>query len=181
MLTLIAVSIYTGLTVLLWGNSSKQLVISRDVEERQLRAYVNVLTAEFANIGVGEFPKAILKFKNFGQTPAYHEHHWQFVKIAEYPLPGAVPFEADNGKHPKAPLAPSDTINAFAIWDKQPLNQATIDALKAKTHAMYVIGMIKYDDAFGRPRTTTYCFYLGGPIGLTDGTVAIYKDGNDSD
>ena len=38
--TLIAVSVYTGITILLWCNSNKQIIISADTEKRDLRAYV---------------------------------------------------------------------------------------------------------------------------------------------
>jgi hypothetical protein len=55
LLTLFAVAIYTAITVLLWHNSNKQLAISRDTEERQLRAYVHVAGTDFSQIGVGEY------------------------------------------------------------------------------------------------------------------------------
>jgi hypothetical protein len=39
LLTVIAIAIYTCITILLWCNSTKQLAVTRDTEVRQLRAY----------------------------------------------------------------------------------------------------------------------------------------------
>ena len=157
------------------------LCIQRDTEQRQLRAYVSVLTAEIQNLSEGEMVTAVIKIKNFGQTPAYKFRHWQRIIIDKYPFPGRIPYEPDDGIHPSSPLSPGDDSNGIAIFDVSPMNQTTINALKAGTNALYVVGTIKYDDIFGTNHTTIFCLYAGGKTKMWDGSLAVYSEGNEAD
>jgi hypothetical protein len=162
-----------------------QSYISRDTENRQLRAYVNISTIEFKAFRLGEPISAEFKIRNFGQTPAYNVRHWASIWVQPYPFPGHVPFAPDNGSHPSAPLSPSDDVKGVAIYDPvagKPtiLNQAAIDQFKSGTLAAYIVGTIAYDDVFGSHHVTRFCSYSGGEIKTWDGGVAIYREGNDA-
>jgi hypothetical protein len=147
----------------------------------QNRAYVNVSTAELTRFQPGDWVQAVIRVKNFGQTPASNVRIWQYVDVKPYPYPKNIEFDPDNGKHPARPLPPGDDFAAPVIWDVAQMNQTTINAFRAGTYALYVVGTIAYDDAAGRPHTTKYCLYAGGMTRLWDGTLATYKEGNEAD
>jgi hypothetical protein len=68
--TLIAVGVYTCITILLWCNSNQQLATSRDTEKRDLRAYV-YLDTKTITYPPGNSPNRFaisLNIKNSGKT-----------------------------------------------------------------------------------------------------------------
>jgi hypothetical protein len=145
---------------------------------RQLRAYVFISGAQLDDIGVGQIPYAQLRFKNFGQTPAYKMTQWAMVGIGKFPLE-THPTTNESEPLPERPLPPQGEISLHPPKYKTPLNAKMLDELSKGMLAIYVTGEIRYRDAFKKKRRTRYLLYSGGSIGLS-GQLAAYKDGNDA-
>jgi hypothetical protein len=77
---------------------------------------------------------------------------------------------------PPSPLAPGGKVFLTTGIDK-PLNEPTLNAAIARSHAFYVIGEIRYVDAFGHPRETDFLAFCTGDA-VTKQTMASYDSGN---
>jgi hypothetical protein len=159
-------------------NATKNLVRGAEqTAERQLRAYVMIDNAQIEGVRVGDIPSAKLIIKNSGQTPAYNVTHWCSVGYGAYPFTGIVPGgEDEDVALPPRPLAPGGLISTWADETRR-LDAATMNALLYKSHAVYVVGQIRYEDAFGHRRETDFLLLAGGPI-PPDGTLGCYYHGN---
>jgi hypothetical protein len=146
---------------------------------RQLRAYVFISGAHLENIGVGQIPCAQLTIKNLGQTPAYKLTQWAMVGIGKFPLGGSHPPTNESDPLPERPLPPQDEIQLQSPKYKKPLDVETLDELSKGMLAIYVVGEIRYRDAFKKKWRTRYLLYSGGSIGLS-GRLAAYKEWNDA-
>ncbi len=128
----------------------------RTTAEKQLRAYV---TAKPSNIEFsGRIPMVIhMEAKNTGQTPAYNVVMLNRFEFLPYPLPPDFDFGPD------PPI--TETTNILAAGDVLPGNRPLgrpmglerEAQLRDGTHRWYAMGIVRYRDAFGRPRTTRYC------------------------
>jgi hypothetical protein len=164
----------------LWSAGEEQLSHLRQTAERELRAYVMIENAHIDGLDVGHFPRAALTLKNTGTTPAYNLTHWCAMGFAPFPLEGAVPDSGEEIPLPPRPLAPGSIINTWAtVGQNPPMNLATLNAMRAGTHALYIVGQIQYDDGFGNRRETEFLLFCGGNIGILEGgAVASYMTGN---
>jgi hypothetical protein len=149
--------------------------VMRQTARSQLRAYVMVDIARIDDLKVGGKLKAHLTFKNSGQTPARELTHWCAMGFDEFPLSGTIK-TPDGDDPPPRPLAPQGVLHTWAD-EKRTLNQETMDALAGGSHAVYVIGQIRYIDAFGVKRETDFLMFAGGPVGV-GGELASYRTGN---
>jgi hypothetical protein len=149
-----------------------QLATARDTENRQLRAYLHVVTRAPLHLAVGEVPQWGIEYSVLGQTPAYDAQVRQLVMLAPYPLPvditrfyRATGFQPVNkvaifpGEHPWA----MDSLTCVSPTGKKiidcRLSQDAMTALaKDPKIRLYVFGMVNYRDAFGALRHTPYCF-----------------------
>jgi hypothetical protein len=77
---------------------------------------------------------------------------------------------------PPRPLAPGATVHILTGVNIE-LNPATLTALERKSHAIYVTGEIRYEDAFGVPRETDFLLFCTGAQ-VAKGTMASYDTGN---
>jgi hypothetical protein len=144
----------------------------------QLRAYVMVDSARVDDFGVGKTPVAHLVFKNSGQTPAYNLTHWCRMGVRPFPLVEGIPARGDTSEElPPRPLAPGASMHTSATIKGYILGDQTIQAMARGTGAIYVVGEIRYEDAFGEKRETDFLIFSGGPIGM-DGAMASYNSGN---
>jgi len=150
--------------------------VMRRTAERQLRAYIMVDTARIDNLKVGEKPVAHLTFKNSGQTPAREVSHWCAMGFDTFPHRIPIKSVDEDEEFNPRPLAPQGVIHTRTD-ERRALNQATMDAIVEGTYAVYVVGQIRYFDAFGVRRETDFMLYAGGPIGV-GGDLAGYKTGN---
>lgn len=154
-----------------------------DTAERQLRAYVLVTAVRIENIGGGNAPEAIVTIKNCGQTPAYELTQWSNMGLDLFPHSIDPPMrdrpDDKMGKHPLGPNSELFSRPTLGTKEKPRRLQAfEIDGLAKGDIAIYVIGRIRYRDAFGKSRITDYRFFYGGPLGITDGAMAAYSEGN---
>jgi len=178
-------SIIAAFTVLLvvvtgtlWLATEKLVKGAEDTAERQLRAYVLIDEARIENALIGKMPTAKITLKNFGQTPAYDTIQWATMGIDHYPPTLTFPVH-DGQDRARANLGPG---GKFLLYPELGaiLTAEQFDALNRKEAALYVIGWVKYRDAFKIPRTTEFVLFSGGPIGM-HGTMTPYDKGNDSD
>lgn len=154
-----------------------QLKDARLSSERQLRAYVMIQTVRLENFSVGGTPEVRLVFKNFGKTPATNLTHWARLGFNTFPeITGELHFTRGYEELPPSPLAPGGKVHLVTGIDK-PLDWSTVNAVIEKTYAFYVIGEIRYVDAFGTTRETDFLLFSTGSF-ATEGSMANYKIGN---
>jgi hypothetical protein len=146
-------------TAFLW-RATRDLVSAADrTAERQLRAYVMVESVVIEDFGVGRIPKLKITIRNFGLTPVHQLTHWSTVGFDAFPH--TVPFPVrDETPLPPMALAPSGKL-ITRPREQRELNLETWAALAAGTHAIYVIGEIRYEDAFGKRRETDFLLFSG--------------------
>jgi hypothetical protein len=189
LLTLIAVSIYTAITILLWCNSTKQVAVSRDTEIRQLRAYVflsNVhIRVDDAKNNLLEIDLAV---KNFGSTPASDYFFWTCTALREFPLTSPLQIEPRDLKPlGKSVLAPGDIryIHNPDVCDDPPRRQGGgIPAeeralLQSGKKAIYVYGTLHYKDAWNESRWTHFRLFTNDQFRMNEGKYADLAEGND--
>jgi hypothetical protein len=189
--TLIAISVYTGITILLWCNSNRQIAVSRDTEQRQLRAYVFVDTAQTVNIDdditkddTTALQSVIITTKNYGLTPAFGVKDDGTLKFTDFPPKSDVFHKLQ----PTGPIS-VETMGPQGMSKKviEPVPNFALGVprkklLKDKVKAIYVFGKIDYRDAFGFHRCTRYRYMVGGDAGFQpDGTLLKMEVGNEAD
>ena len=153
--------------------------ITKGAAERQLRAYCLIARAEILNVEVGKRPKAKITIKNSGQTPA--KNFWQVATMAYDTYPITRLSDPDFKKTNKVahPVPPGGYLDIYPELGAVISEQAHIDALKSGAAAIYAVGEIGYEDAFGKKRRTKYKIFCGGPIGFSTNGMSAYEDGND--
>ena len=151
--------------------------IARKSAEAQLRAYVNITSAEI--VGTKEqCPNFRIHLKNTGVTPAYAPLHSHNTLVCP---PGEERFIYDQGGFKPLPvLGPGRGIMRTTILSK--LDWMLIKNQIAKGDLVfYVFGEVVYRDAFDRRQTTYYRYTLFiDDEGITDGELAVCDDGNDA-
>jgi hypothetical protein len=153
------------------------VVLATDTAHRQLRAYVMVHTAVVENFTAGNKPRAKLTIKNTGQTPAHAVTHWCTSGIAPYPIEDHVVRALRRGETDLAAMPLPPGCHTKTGSESDVLTQNQYDAVSDGTHALYVIGEIRYRDAFNKPQETDFLLFAGGPTGIS-GELAEYQTGN---
>lgn len=173
-------TIFTGLlwgsTDKLWSAGERQLSHLSDTAERQLRAYINNVSATVSNVGAGQFVEVRVEIKNFGQTPAYNVRHHSQLTLAHFPW--------NESAIDSVPLSTSTMgpgANAFnLVRSSQALTEELLIGLLTGRYACYVEGRVTYVDAFGRERFTNYRLWVGGDRGFPPGD-ALFSDSHGND
>jgi hypothetical protein len=138
-----------------------------DATKRQLRAYVGITNVYIAVITpIPEGPpisrpiKFVISEKNFGQTPAYHVYRRGYIRILSDNDLKIFPLESYSRDKPGllTVIEPGQSWNSPAILDPTPADR---QALLDKTKLIVVYGTVFYEDAFGKPRTTDFCWFIG--------------------
>ena len=182
--------------------SARQLELSSDATERQLRAYVGIEKMELLSSNLGNTsyrphsptagsrsPDAVVIWlKNFGLTPANSVHTW--VSWGGMPFGGRLPPDFDYPRHDTVTVGgPTDlrpTWTKPVVFPGQNTDQVvSINDLSGFIRAkngertMYVWGTITYLDAFKRPRETEFCFVFD-PRGPADKRFLAYEEHNEA-
>ncbi len=156
----------------LWEAGERQMRLTRESSERQLRAHVFMELVYIEKPAVTpetvfpEPPVVRMQVKNYGQTPAYKVIHWSANPIVrEYPLDLSKPLprrERFYGKSPRMTMGPSQETNKH-IWMHEQPTDWELACIKGGSMAIYSWGKIVYKDAFGKWRFTQYMhvFVLG--------------------
>jgi hypothetical protein len=166
------------------GQTRRQLTLARETAERQLRAYVVVQKSEIRNFPPEPTPvetvQAHVIVKNAGQTPAYDVISWIGMGLEEFPPKEPPPQPTFTGRPSKTVIGPG-LENHLTIFLEKHLQQEHLAALSKGTHALHVVGGIRYLDAFGKERHTTFNLFYGGSYGLNTGRVLNHgPEGNEA-
>jgi hypothetical protein len=140
-----------------------------------LRAYVSVANAKATPDG--DFFVYAIEVKNFGQTPAYKVRLRYMIELREFPTnrPFVVP---DNPQVSVAVLPPTAPIHD-AFRPPQILGPNQRQRLNDGAAAIYIYGLITYEDIFEEPRETVFRYMIGGNVGISpEGAVRICEEGN---
>jgi hypothetical protein len=164
-------------TIALAGFVLIQVRDSRKSSERQLRAYVDVVSGQILNFGKPGNVKLRLIIKNSGQTPAYHLSHWTSVGADE--LPPKAGFESPNIAVVRSTLAPGAFTTV--IQEYGPLSANQIAKIKAKKAAIWAWGRIDYVDTFGHRRKSWFRLIYEGGTTSPPGGMSLDENGNGTD
>jgi hypothetical protein len=193
LLSAMAAAVFTGRQAYL---ANKQLrvardtfAVARDQEQRQLRAYVGILIRDLGTtnpFAPPRIPTVSFDYKNSGSTPAYHVTHESGASLCDHPLPIDFPFSVIHETLAKQPDRPitifPGTITNLGITTSTsgPLTPAMFAAIAdGQTIRVCFWGTILYDDAFGYPRYTNYCYsYFGTVETITHETCEQHNDAN---
>ena len=157
--------------------TKRAIVLAEDTAQRQSRAYVMVHAAALERLTSGTKPVAKITIKNTGQTPAHNVTQWSSLGIGPYPILDHV-VRALKGREvekPSKPLPPGGDTKILS--EGEILTEAQYEALSDGTHALYVMGEIRYRDAFNKPQEIDFLLFSGGPLGLAS-ELSEYQTGN---
>ncbi len=129
--------------------------MSRTSGERQLRAYLGVITARI-EWSDGR-PKALFKVKNAGQTPAYGFTNKINGSFGE---PAAYDFDENDNYFPRFDLLPGDDINMHFTFTED----LTWEQFLQTGRTLYVWGQVDYKDTFDRDQSTEFRYRSGDEI-----------------
>ena len=169
-------------TLKLWKAGDEQLRHLSDTAERQLRAYVFAVVGRVRRFAVNEPVEIVITMKNTGQTPAYQFHYVMNIALSSEPF-GAVVHALDFSDPRKATMGPGEISSSFASFDAGfRLSQQQIDLVEAGSAAIWAYGGIRYNDAFGKARSTKFRFiYTGNVVTDPPGIMAHDTEGNEAD
>jgi hypothetical protein len=162
-------------TLALWLSTRRLVKDAKRTAARQLRAYVNVANAVAKPDG--DFFVYSIEVKNFGQTPAYKVRLRYVIELRECPTmrPFIVP---DDPKISVAVLPPTVPIHD-AFRPRQVLGPNQRQRLADGAAAIYIYGLITYEDIFESPQETEFRYMIGGNVGISpEGAVRICEEGN---
>jgi hypothetical protein len=166
-------------TWFLWRATKRLVEGAENTAERQLRAYVsNPVAAEIKRFNTAT-PFIQLGFKNSGQTPAHNMRIWTRSAVSIYPLANP-PDPPDGGPISMGVIGPNSDFH-ISIESDIPVTDDERQRVVAGDAAFYVYGHLAYDDAFGKPRETTFCvFYRGEVAKSPSGRLATYQKWNNA-
>ncbi|HEX2019057.1 MAG TPA: hypothetical protein VGO17_08985 [Aurantimonas sp.] len=159
--------------------------ITRQMGQRQLRAYVTLVSAQVVGLNDDQRPMIRLMFSNSGQTSAYKAGGWMRVctqpnvnilgpMLPPYGITKATVGTTSIFSFPKS----GDTLFLpKSIPEREYLSYAV------ERGDLYVIayGVFVYEDAFGKERFTNFRYLFGGDYGFWDtGAMRPATFGNDS-
>jgi hypothetical protein len=170
--------------------ANAQIVIAKDTEKRQLRAYV--LVSE-TNMTVSSPDKLDIrfKFKNFGVTPAHKFNGWHCLIVGQFrnseaqiTLETSFPEPAiDLRLAQRTIIGPQDTkelIHKTFCDSGAAINRGIkadeVTRIQGGTAALYLYGEVHYLDIFEDPHFVKYRV-----VGLGNGTTFDHQTGNDAD
>jgi len=152
------------------------VTLARETSQRQLRAYVSVTGATITNFGSEQPVQAAVDIQNTGQTPAYKMTGKTLITTREFPISNPLPdMQVDNAAMDLGPGA----VFTLRIGTARPLTAQENATVRAGTLAIYVYGVIRYEDAFGVHHETAFRLCFRGDVGET-GQMHPYESGNNS-
>jgi hypothetical protein len=149
----------------LWRVTDRTLRHSEDTAQRQLRAYISIITgASFRQGSVRglrfEFRPVI---KNVGQTPAYHVNivsGIQFISLTDAAIFDYVANLPSPTAAPTVTLGKDQDRFTHTILDRR-LSKAELRQYRKGTHTLLVFGTVRYQDIFQRDRHTNFSYMIG--------------------
>ena len=155
----------------------KEWQSSVDNGRRQLRAYVFPETATLHWSGSAKPMVAEITLKNSGQTPAYRVAAELAINVREYPLQARLPAAKLPSTHT---IIPPTGVYTLSTTAPRALTDDELTAIQQGHQAIYVIGDMSHDDAFGVCRIARYEFFFTGEPPKDNGNIDLkyYGEGN---
>jgi hypothetical protein len=136
--------------------------VARDVEKRQLRAYMIVDPIGPKNFVANSAPSVGVRVTARGQTPAYNVSVVSSIAVLPYPAS-----EGRRSQEEAQPKETTKTILGQGQWvDSTPTlsyapNNSQLDVIKAsKDYRVYTWGKVNYTDAFDQDWKNRFCYSL---------------------
>lgn len=140
--------------------SEDSLALYKDANVRQIRAY---LTLGFGsvieqNAATGYRYEVRMTLQNVGITPAYNVAINTHVAVLPWPLPDDFKFpDFDASKSNGSVMGPHQNNIITGIAEKIYSDDDVREITSGPSKRLYVYGTVKYQDAFGVDRQTTFC------------------------
>lgn len=169
------------LNALLAGSTAKLVRRSDENAKMQLRAHVFPESIEISNIDAFDASgndRVKIRIKNYGQTPAYKCTCERRYDIFDFPVRIFPELKIPpNDPAPSLIDIPPGGFYETSITYKRPANDVRSDVING-IKAIYVYGVIEYEDAFGVTRTTKFRYMCGGDSGVSAGAMYACHEGN---
>jgi hypothetical protein len=163
------------------GHAARQVEISEDTAERQLRAYVIATAGQITSFNIGEQATCGIRLENKGQTPAYEVVQTrlalEFLEVTDNPPLG----QSSPPRRAPVVLGPNCHV-PVAVHTKERMTIAQREAVFGRKAVLHAFGTVEYIDAFKKRRTTKFSFMFGGAIGANNsGSMGMTADDNEAD
>lgn len=132
--------------------ATRSLEDTRDATRRQLRAYISAIEFRLEDFSPNKNPRSIWKLKNFGVTPAFDVVVTACTFVTD-PSEGKIffPHKPTNRRD----VHPGEEYEIPYVWPFS-MNAEYASGFQNNTKCFIYAGIIKYRDAFGRRRFTTF-------------------------
>ena len=118
-------------------------------------------------LAVGEEPSFMLRFKNFGLTPAYKVGVVRSIMSGPWPLPDNVELTSNSVESGVQTLAPGAVTFGGSTphkgGDASVVTDGEMAQLRSGERRMYIYGQLTYVDAFNQDRFTNFCLCVVPP------------------
>lgn len=177
-LTLLVIAIQTNATLTAARAAQASVKEAQETAKRQLRAYLSV------GIGPGISQDRNLRLRyegkpvvfNSGDTPAHKVRLW--TKAAVLPTPAPLEGEFVSGEPTgEGTIGAKQSAFLSGVVDVL-VDDSEVEKIERGQKALYVWGLVQYEDTFGSKHSTRFCHqYLGPP---NDKSQCIYVAGHNS-
>jgi hypothetical protein len=152
--------------------------LSRQTSERQLRAYVHTIGKDFLVQGV-DAERFTNRFSvvNAGQTPAYKLQIDSVVQVLPRPLPEhfGFAFVPEGQNRSVMMVAPGRSVGHDSLADTVLSDEEMTRIMTTNSGIrLYSYGTIRYEDCFGHPRWTDFCYFLEWEVTPQGYTFAVH-------
>ncbi|MEQ8399320.1 MAG: hypothetical protein RIC85_05370 [Gammaproteobacteria bacterium] len=158
------------------------VAVTQDTAIRQLRAYIVVETASDGVVEVGQHVRVPMKLRNLGQTPAKN------AAIASNLIVRGLPYPLARQHQEAGPETVSDGRPRLSIYpgldQVSPresdfiLEKKTFDAIRNGMAAVFLSGIVIYDDIYDQERETRFRFEFSGEECFQTGRMRVSREGN---
>ncbi|MES2043638.1 MAG: hypothetical protein V4475_07160 [Pseudomonadota bacterium] len=135
------------------GEARSANMISEDTAKRQLRAYLAVTMARVEGMLVGGRPRYMCTIKNNGATPAFDVQYIGQIFVGARASPPPIRFIVSFVI--KRDIAPGEEW-PIEYWPEETVSADFHQEVAANRVAVTYAGIVRYRDAFGRRRYTTF-------------------------
>jgi hypothetical protein len=151
---------------------------SKETAERQLRAYVHTIGKDFVVQGA-DGDRFVNRFSvvNAGQTPAYKLQIDSVVKVLPRPLTENFEFAfiPEGLNRSVMMVGPGRSVGHDSLADAILSPAEMIRIMSADSGVrLYSYGTIRYEDCFGHPRFTDFCYFLEWEVTAQGYTFSVH-------
>jgi hypothetical protein len=175
------------LGTLQWQRAIAEVSNPDDAEVKKARAYVFIDTIKTQNIDDNIQANAphliahiLVVVKNTGQTPAFKFTHQAAIRLAAWPPPDDL-FKLSQTPPISSDTLPSGNFSQITVSLGRPLSVDDKTTLGLGIQAVYLFGLIRYEDVFGIKRCARYRYRVGGDVGFNGTAMAPMPEGNEVD